>query len=212
MRVRPRSPSAVVDHVVERAVSMSGSGRLRVAVDGPAPSLPDELADSLVAPLRAAGRPVVRVSAVDFLRPASLRWEHGRDDPDALYEDWLDTDALNREVLLPLGPQGSGRYLPSLWDVGRDRATRAAYEQAPPATVLVLDGALLLGRGLELDLTVHLSLRPDTLARRTPEQDGWTLPAFGRYRDEVDPERVADLVVRVDDPRHPAVVERGAGR
>ena len=118
-----------------------------------------------------------------------------------------DLKELRREVIDPLGPGGSGRYLPSLWDAARDRATRAPAQDAPPGAVLVLDGALLLGRWLDLDLTVHLSLRAPTLRRRTPEADHWTLSAFERYATEVDPEATADVVVRADDPARPAIVE-----
>ncbi|HEX6755691.1 MAG TPA: uridine kinase, partial [Mycobacteriales bacterium] len=97
-------------------------------------------------------------------------------------------------------------FLPTLWDPDADRATRAGYERAPPDAVLVLDGTLLLGRGLPADLTVHLRLSPAALARRTEEE--WTLPAYERYRTDVDPEGTADVVVRADDPRHPALVVR----
>ena len=76
---------------------------------------------------------------------------------------------------------------------------------APERAVLVLDGSLLLGRWLDADLTVHLTVRPSTLARRTPPEDRWTLPAFARYDEETLPSQVADVVVHVDDPRHPAV-------
>jgi hypothetical protein len=55
---------------------------------------------------------------------------------------------------------------------------------------------------------VHLSLGPGALARRTPVELAWTLPAYDRYADEVDPAAWADVVVRWDDPRHPALVER----
>ncbi len=106
----------------------------------------------------------------------------------------------------PLGPAGSGRYLPSLWDARRDRATREPAVVAPAGAVLVLDGALLLGRWLDVDLTVHVALRQPTLARRTRAEDGWMLPAFERYRQDVDPEAVADVVVRADDPARPALV------
>ena len=71
-----------------------------------------------------------------------------------------------------------------------------------------LDGALLLGRGLDLDLSVHLALRPETLARRTPAHEAWMLPAYARYDAEVEPDQTADVVLRVDDARHPAVVVR----
>jgi hypothetical protein len=148
----------------------------------------------------------VRVSARDFLRPASLRYEHGRDDPDVYYDEWLDEAGLVREVLAPLGPGGTGKVLPSLWDSVRDRATRARYVSVQAGGVLLLDGALLLGRGLPFDWTVHLSQSPGALARRTPDGDRWTLPAYARYEQEVRPVQTADVAIKMDDPRHPALI------
>jgi hypothetical protein len=179
-----------------------------VLVDGHPSTRPEFLADALVDPLRAAGRPVARVRVADFWRPASLRLERGRDDPDALLEDRIDVAGLNREVLDAVGADGRGRYLPSLRDPVTDRATRAAYVEAEPGLVVVLDGSLALGRGLATDLTVHLALRSATIERRTAAADAWALPAYARYAAEVAPERAADVVVRVDDARHPALVER----
>jgi hypothetical protein len=181
---------------------------LRVAVDGHPAAGPAGLADALVDPLRSLGRPAVRVGAEWFLRPASVRLERGRTDPDAYYDDRLDVAALRRELLDPLGPGGNGRYLPTLWDPATDRATRAGYLTAPPRAVLLLDGTLLLGRGLSLDVTVHLRLSPAALGRRVDPRQRWALPAYERYRGEVDPDRIADVVVRIDDPRHPAVSVR----
>lgn len=173
---------------------------VQVVVDGAPAARPAQLADELVAPLRVRGRPVLRVSAEDFLRPASLRLEYGRTDPDVFYTDWLDTAALAREVL-----NRSGKVLPALWGSARDRAFRLPYHDLPPGGVLLLDGTLLLGRGLEVDLAVHLWLSPAALARRTAEEERWRLPAYARYEREVSPTTVADLAVKVDDPRHPAV-------
>jgi hypothetical protein len=181
---------------------------LRVAIDGAAAVDPAGLADALVDPLRLRGRPVLRLGTRWFLRPASLRFERGRTDPDAFRDDWLDAGALRREVLVPVGPNGTGRYLPTLWDPDLDRATRAPYATAPAGAVLLLDGSLLLGRGLPFDLTVHLRLSAGALARRTPADERWTLPAYARYEAEVDPDRTADVVVRLDDPRHPAIILR----
>ncbi|HUX71103.1 MAG TPA: uridine kinase [Cellulomonadaceae bacterium] len=206
MHVRPLTPAGVVDHLV-RLVVARPEGRVRVLVDGHPSTHPEALADALVDPLRAVGRPVVRVSAADFLRPASVRFEHGRTDDSAL-DDRVDLRALAREVLDPWGPGGTGRYLPTLWDPRTDRATRAPYRAVPERGVLVLDGSLLLGRWLELDLTVHLSLRPGTLDRRTEPAEEWTLGAYRRYAADVVPEQTADVVVRVDDARRPALVER----
>jgi hypothetical protein len=204
--VRPVSPDVLVEELADLIAARPCEPFLRVAIDGAPPAGPRELADALVDPLRVRGRPVQRVRADDFLRPASLRLERGHTDPDAFYEDWLDVRGLTREVLDPLAPTGSGRILPTLWDTAKDRATRASYLTMPENGVLLLSGALLLGAGLPLDLVVHLSMSPAALARRTPDADRWTLPAYGRYADEVDPALLADVVVRVDDPRRPAVV------
>jgi hypothetical protein len=200
--------SVLANHLTGIAGPGTGASVLRVAVDGPPAADPAGLADALVGPLRLRGRPALRVSARWFLRPASVRFERGHTDPGALREDWLDAGALRREVLDPLGPGGSRRYLPTLWDPDLDRATRAGYAQAPAGAVLLLDGALLLGRGLPVDATVHLLLSAPALARRTPPAEHWTLPAYARYAAEVGPHTAADVVVRLDDPRHPAVAFR----
>ncbi|SEO72296.1 hypothetical protein SAMN05660991_01472 [Trujillonella endophytica] len=159
--------------------------------------------------LPALGRPAAVVPAPGFYRPASLRLEHGRTDPDARYTDWLDTGALAREVLDPLGPGGSGEYLPVLWDLDRDRAARQPRLPMPAGGVLILAGALLQGVGLALDVVVHLRVAPAARRRRTPEPDAWQLPAFDRYDDEVDPAALADAVVLADSPDHPALVLQG---
>ena len=204
---RPLPPAAVPEVVAELIGPRDPGHPLRVAMDGADPwevELLTRLAGRWIA---AAGRHAIRVQSRYFLRPRSLRYEHGRTDPDAYY-DWLDVDALRREVLEPLGPGGSGRFLPTLWDPVTDRATRAAYEPAPPTAVVLVDGPLLLGRGLPFDLTVHVSVGPGALARRTPADEAWTLPALARYVAEVDPAGTADIVIRTDDQQHPALLSR----
>ncbi|MEU9023827.1 uridine kinase [Actinomadura sp. NPDC048394] len=207
MRARAITPGRAVEELCGRIAEAPREAWQRVAVDGAPAAEPWVLADALVGPLRAAGRDVVRVSARDFLRPASLRYEFGREDPDVYYDQWLDVGGLVREVLGPLEPGGSGKVLPSLWDAELDRATRARYTAVQPGGVVLLDGSLLMGRGLPFDLVVHLTMSQGALARRTPEQLAWTLPAFARYEREVGPLRAADVVLKVDDPRHPALVE-----
>ncbi|HKN53141.1 MAG TPA: uridine kinase [Amycolatopsis sp.] len=201
MRYRPISPAVLTEELADRIDALTGRARLAIAVDGATGT--GDLADALVDPLRLRGRATLRVSAADFLRPASLRFEHGRTNPDARYTDWLDTGALRREVLYPLA--GNGLVLPSLWDTARDRATRAERVPLSEGGVVLIDGELLLGAGLAFDLVVHLWLSPAALRRRIPTSDAWALPAYERYEQEVDPSSLADVVVRVDDPRHPAV-------
>jgi len=201
VRYRPISPAVLTEELADRIDALTGRARLAIAVDGATGT--GDLADALVDPLRLRGRATLRVSAADFLRPASLRFEHGRTNPDARYTDWLDTGALRREVLDPLA--GNGLVLPSLWDTARDRATRAERVPLSEGGVVLIDGELLLGAGLAFDLVVHLWLSPAALRRRIPTSDAWALPAYERYEQEVDPSSLADVVVRVDDPRHPAV-------
>jgi hypothetical protein len=196
----------LVEQLTDRLVSTGG--RQRVAIDGAEAADPGSLADALVGPLRARGRPVVRISTDDFLRPASLRLEFGRTNPDSYYVGWLDEAGLRREVLDPAGPGGSGRIITRLRDARTDRAAREPYRELAPDAVVIVSGPLLLGGALPFDLTVHLHLSAAALARRTGPEQRWTLPAFARYAAEVDPAGFADLVVRLDDPRHPAVVVR----
>ena len=179
-----------------------------MALDGAPPAEPWRPAQALIDPLRLRGRAALHVSARHYLRPASLRLEFGRTDPDVFYDEWLDAKGLTREVLGPLEPGGSGKVLPALWDAERDRASRSEYTTLAPGGVLLLDGALLLGRNLPFDFTAHFWLSPAALARRTTPDDAWTLPAYDRYESEADPLNIADIVVRMDDPRHPALVER----
>ncbi len=216
----PVTWSLLTDTLADRIAGLEavdGGAWPRVAVDGAPAAEPHRLADALARALPERGRPVLRVRADGFLRPASLRFEYGREDADSYYDGWLDTGALWREVFAPLGavrtadgPGGAAagerdaRVLPSLWDPATDRATRADYALLPPGGVLLLDGPLLLGHGFPLDLTVHLRLSPAALARRTAAELHWTLPAFARYEDEVRPAETADVLVRCDDPRHPA--------
>lgn len=201
MYARPLAPTALPQLLAE-LIAGRGAERLSVAFDGAPPTGPGALAAAVVPVLRRLGRPAFRVSAGDFLRPASLRLEHGRHDTLTYRSGWLDAGALRREVLDPF--RASGDYLPSLWDAARDRATRAEPVSTPPGAVLLIDGALLLDKGLYFDLSVHLSLSTAALGRQIAADLQWTLPAYEDYPGAAR----ADAVLRLDDPRHPAIVVR----
>jgi hypothetical protein len=203
MRVTPVTPDRLVDEVV--GLVEPRPGRVRLAVDGAPPTGPVALAHRVAEALRGRGRAAVVVDAGDYLRPASVRLEFGRHDPDEFLDGWLDLAGLRREALDPAGPDGSGRVLPRLWDAAADRAYRDRYTELPGDGVLLLAGATLLGRGLPVELAVHLRMGEAALARTLPGDLSWTLPAYRRYAVENDPEKVADLVVLADHPERPAV-------
>jgi hypothetical protein len=201
--IRPVSP--VTAEALPEVLAARLLGRpdvLRVAVDGPSWAGAHDLAAALQGPIRLAGRSAGLVRAESFWRDASLRFEHGHQDPDALAE-WLDAKALRREVLDRAVEQSS--YLPSLRDPVTNRATREAPVSLPGDGVIIVAGPFLLGRGLPFDASVHLALTPGARSRRVPADERWTLSAFDAYDAAVRPAEVADIVVRYDDPQHPAV-------
>jgi len=206
VQVQPIRTPALVTELAER-ITERFPHRARVLLDGAPPTEPDQLADALAEELRLRGRPVLRVSSADFLRPASVRLEHGRTDPDELLGGWLDAAGLTREALTPAGPDGSGWVLARLWDARVDRAFRADRVELAGNGVLLVDGALLLGRGLPAEFTVHLRMSAAALARRLDPELQWTLPAYARYDKEHDPAG-ADMLVLADDPARPALVQR----
>jgi len=169
----------------------------------------DEVArETLAGYLREKAGRVPSDDPVEDLRKGfALLVEFGRANPDSFYAGWFDEAGLAREVLDRAGPGGDGRVLTRLWDARTDRSARDSYHPLAPGSVLLVSGPLLLGGGLAFDFTVHLEMSPAALLRRTPPGQQWTLPAFARYATEVDPAAFADVVLRVDDPRRPAMVE-----
>ena len=172
--------------------------RVRVLLDGVG-SRP--LSDSLLPGLFRAGRTPLQVHAEDFLRPAGERFEFGREDEESFRTTWLDDAALSREVL-----SREGSYLPALWDAVADRSARRSVQPIPRGAVLLVDGVLLLGRGLPAEVTVHIALSPAALTRRGVP--GWQLPAYAAYEREVRPAEVCNVLVRAEDPLRPAVLVR----
>ncbi len=196
----PIAPEALPDRLADWLATADGI--VRVLVDGPECTEPDTLAAALIEPLRARGRPAVHVRSTDFWRDASLRLEFGHEDVTS-FPTWVDADALRREVLEPA--VSLQRYLPTLRDPTSNRSTRAPAHALDPASVVLVSGTLLLGLDLPAERTVHLTLSPAACARRTPAARQWTLPAYAEYDRAVRPTETADVVVTLNDPRHPAL-------
>jgi hypothetical protein len=210
-RFRPVGPEHLADLLADRLADATAgrTAALRVAVDGPAAAGPLTLATTLVDPLRLRGHDAVVVDARTFWRDASLRLEFGREDADA-FATWLDAATLRREVLdaampVPAADRGRAAILPALRDPETNRSIRAARRPVSASTVVLVAGELLLGSGLPFDLSVHLAMTPAARRRRTDAAEQWKLPAFDRYDADTAPADVADVVIRLDDPRHPAV-------
>ena len=111
MRARPLTPDALVAELAERVAALPPAGpATRVLIDGAPPSDPAGWAQALVGPLQVRGRPVLRASAEDFLRPASLRLERGRTDPNAYYSTGWTSQHCDGNCLSRWGRADRGGY------------------------------------------------------------------------------------------------------
>jgi hypothetical protein len=215
---QPLSPTALAARIAEVAASAAavagqrGYG-LRLGVEGPVADDAAALADDVAAELADRAVPVARVRGEEFLRARSLRLEHGPADPDAFFDGWYDLAALRREVLDPLGPGGSLRWLPGLRDPRTDRPLRRPAHEGQPGMVAVVDGRFLARWDIAdaIDLRVFLDVSPGARPRRVPaDEQARLLPAWERYLLWCDPAATAAFVVRHDRPSHPALLAQRA--
>ncbi|MEE3850486.1 hypothetical protein VZC37_09070 [Gordonia sp. LSe1-13] len=195
----PITPDGLVELGAELATRRPRR-RVVLLVDGPDAAAPADLAGRIADRLTTLGRPAAVVSLVDYLRPASLRFEFGHTDAESYRTIWFDLDAVRREVIDAL--RDRGQWLPRLWDPDRDRSFRDRPREAAPDQVLLVAGPMLLGSGLPADATVALRLTAGALHRRTPNEEAWTIPALLDH-DRTAP--IADVEVRYDHPDRPAV-------
>lgn len=197
-RFTPTTPDALAELLIRDLRTLDGY-RV-VGVDGADAARPLELAGRIAERVRADGRPAETVSLHDYVRPASLRMEFGRDE--ASYRTgWFDYSALRREVVDSV--HEAGTWLPALWDEATDRSARDRRRTALPATVLFVAGPMLLGRGLPFDRTVRLDVSAAALARTTPDEEAWTVSGLLAHEREYS--ETPDYFVRWDHPDRPAL-------
>ncbi|MBY8859482.1 hypothetical protein K7711_23645 [Nocardia sp. CA2R105] len=195
----PVTVDALVEVVLDRALALPGYAV--VAVDGADPADPLSFAEIVADRIRTRGRACATVSLHDYVRPASLRLEFGRDEM-SYRTAWFDYAGLNREVLQALRERG--RWLPALWDESTDRSARATTISANPETILLVAGPMLLDRGLSFDLTVELRLSEGALRRA--EAEPFIVAALLRHRRDAHEE--PDILVAWDHRDRPALQVR----
>ena len=171
--------------------------RTLVAIDGLDGAGKTTFADRL-APL--LDRPVVRVREDDFLNPAAIRHERGRESPEGFFRDSYDLEALARELLDPFaagGPFRSRRH-----DALVDRPVLGADEHAPPDALLLIDGLFLHRDELRdrWDLSILLDVPPEVAGARLLEREGKPnrpryIIGLQRYFEACEPASRASLVL-----------------
>ncbi len=193
---------------------------VRVAIDGSDVAGKTTLADELIAPLEALGRPVIRASIDGFHRPRADRYRRGPDSPAGYYHDSFDHEALLAHLLIPLGPGGNRQYRRRTFDYRADSPIDEPVEVAPPDAVLLLDGVFLLRPALNAhwDTRIFVDIGYAEMIRRARARDadlfGGAEAAEARYRQryipgqrlylaEARPHQEADAVVHNNDPARP---------
>jgi uridine kinase len=168
---------------------------VRVAIDGADAAGKTTLADEIAALIAERGRTVIRASIDDFLQPRTTRHRRGHESPEGYYLDSFDYDALRAHVL--------------------DHAQ-------PTDGVILVDGVFLHRPELAglWDFSVFVEVDFDEILRRALERDATRfgsreqaqrrylaryLPAQRRYVEEVDPARLADVVLENTDPGRPVL-------
>ncbi len=212
----------------ERIAEMACVHPLRVAVDGIDAAGKTTLANELAPLLEARGRPVIRASIDGFHRPRAERYQRGPDSPEGYYLDAFDHDALRETLLLPLGPQGSGRYHRAVFDYRADSPAVTPAEQAPANAILLMDGVFLLRPELDalwdyriwvetaFPVALERALRRDLHLFGSPLEIqarylGRYFPGQRLYLETAHPHERADAFVRNNDPAHPRLTFSGEG-
>src|SRR5262245_25392129 len=219
----------LLDGLAEAIDAVTRPHPLRVAVDGPPAVGKTTLADELGFVLRARGREVIRASIESFLLPRAQRYRRGEDSPEGCYFDSFDYDALNRVLLVPLGPNGDRKYQCEVYDKPTDTAVSPPVATASAGAVLLFDGVFLLRPELidRWDLRVFVSAPFErTIARARIRDEAlygsgaeverrWRtryIPAQEHYFATVRPTDHADVVVHNDEPERPTWDVRVGGR
>ncbi len=191
---------------------------MTVAVDGPAGSGGSALADRLAAACQSRGRPVIRISGDDFLRPRHIRHRRADDSPVGFTEDTLDDAALRQLVLEPL-TNGDRRIVTRIRDPRTDALIDSPAVLVDGDTLVLVDGTFLLRRSLRdyWDLRVLLAVDDARVARtddRVPMSERGAggevgdhrqrrARGFTRYLEQEDPGAVADIVIDTTDALRP---------
>ena len=208
--------AAVLERVAASVLALPALGTVRVGIDGVDGAGKTMFGDELRDRLAPSGRPVIRATVDGFHNPKPVRYRRGRSSPEGFYRDSYDYATLQRVLLDPLGPGGTGRFRRAVFDVDADVAVDAPEEQALPGSILLLDGLFLHRSELRHHWDYSIFLRVEWVrnhrVRDRPE------PGHHRYHEgqniyfrECGPWQHASIVIDNDDLAAPFIVssERG---
>ncbi|QII04744.1 uridine kinase [Rhodococcoides fascians A25f] len=200
------------EDMVRDVISRDLGHPLRVAIDGVTASGKSTCARWLVSAVAAQGRPAIHVTMDGFHHRRAHRYRQGRASATGYYRDAYDFDALCTQVLIPLGPKGSGEIRRRIIDLSSDEPVEDPPEPVPTDAIVVVDGTFLHRPPLPdyWDYTVFVDTPMDVARARGTARDADALGgevaagmAFDQryhaacriYLDEVDPRARATRVL-----------------
>ena len=159
--------------VAETLGSLELSHPTRVGIDGFCAAGKTSVSAALAAILSDSGVHTIQVSTDDFQNPPEIRWQLGADSPEGFYRHAVDFEALKRELLKPLGPDGSRLYRTSTYDIRALRPNLSEQREASSASVLLLDGLFLHSNSLRgyFDFTIFVQAPFEACIRRARERN-----------------------------------------
>jgi len=213
----------LLQELVSRILQLKRQHPIRVALDGVDAAGKTTLADELVEPLRALGRPVIRGSIDGFHNSSIVRYQKGSLSPEGYYHDSFNYPLLREALLAPLGPNGNRNYRSAVFDVLTDSPVETSVRVADDNAVLLFDGVFLLRCELRSCWDFSIFVEADfsqTLARaqlRDVERFGSMLEVTKRYQQryipgqqlylaESKPREIASVVIDNNEPGNPLIL------
>ncbi len=201
----------VLDALASEIVTLYGSGRVVVAIDGIDGAGTTHFADDLATTLVATGRSVFRASLDDFHRSRAERHARGADSPEGYYRDSFDYSTFRRVLLEPFRLGGSTAFVTAAFDHRRDAAIPAKWRTGPQDAILIVDGVFLLRPELAglWNFTVWIDVPREIAEQRMIDRDG-PIEDAQRYRGgqelylaEAKPRAAASAIIDNRDFEHP---------
>jgi uridine kinase len=216
--------SELLEELAGRILRIKQPHPLRVAIDGPDAAGKTSLAQELIEPLQARGRPVIRASIDGFHHPASVRHNRGTASPEGYYQDSFNYRALTASLLIPLGPGGSRRYVSAVFDYRADADVQSPPQVAEANAILLFDGVFLLRPELVeyWDYTIFVEAAFEVTLARAAQRDAVSfgsveevrrryeqryIPGQQLYYQECRPQKHATVVIDNNDPQNPVILE-----
>jgi uridine kinase len=151
----------LLTELAQRLVVVSPDRTIRVAIDGVDGAGKTTFADELASYVSASGRPVIRASVDGFHNPRAVRYQRGKQSPEGYFEDSYNYAALKKYLLDPLSPRSCKRYRQAFFDHVTDDTVPVVEIEAPPSSVLLIDGIFLHRPELLAYWDISVFLRTD---------------------------------------------------